>query len=487
MRPMRSTPALPLALTAALAASAAFAQPAPAFREAPCPTDAPVPADRCGYVSVPERHAAPDGKRIEVFVAVKRATAPQKRADPVFYLEGGPGAPGSVSAGVLGTIFPDRDVVGLDQRGVGRSLPALACPEVNALTARDDLQSNAAISEAFTKALVGCGETLRKAGVDLAAYRASESALDVEFVRRALGYDRINLYGASYGTRLAQEVMRRAPASLRAVILDSVIPAAVDRVASTPAAIDASLRRVFAACAADAACRTKYPDLEGVYRETFEKLTRAPLRVDVKGTGGALNGQGLQGLVLGSLYFAPGVAELPGLIFAARDGRADVIAGSFGARFAGAVSDSLSWGAFYSHECPGEVAYATPANLETAYGRTPEWRAALGLVPGIASASIFEVCRAWGLSAPSANENDPVRSAVPTLLLAGEFDPVTPPGWLTLVAEGLTNARRAVLSGQSHGAGLTSLCGVSIGRAFLADPAKEPDAACASGGKVTFR
>ena len=100
----------------------------PNFREIACPSDVPAPADRCGFITVAEVHAAPNGKRIELFVAVKRASAPLKRPDPIFYLEGGPGAPGSFAAGVLGSVFPEHDVIGIDQHGMGA-----ACPHCSAV------------------------------------------------------------------------------------------------------------------------------------------------------------------------------------------------------------------------------------------------------------------------------------------------------------------------------------------------------------------
>lgn len=476
-----------LILSALLAVNGGAASPNPAFRDVACPPGFAAPVDRCGYVTVPELHANPNGKTIELFVAVKHANSTTKKPDPVFYLEGGPGAPGSVSAGALGSIFPERDVVGIDQRGVGRSLPALNCENVNALSNDPNLRTNAQVSEAFTKALEACGAKLRAAGVNLGAYRASESALDVDFVRRALGYDKINVYGGSYGTRLAQEVMRRTPNILRAVVLDSVIPASVDRVSSTPEAIDASLNRVFAACAADAACHRKYPNLRATYADVLGQLDKTPLQIRSRGVAEPLNAQAFQGLVLGSLYFVPGLQEVPALIAAARDGDANFIQNSFAAKFGEAIADTLTWGAFYSHECQGEVAFTTPANLAAAYTRTPQWRAALGLVPGISSASIFDVCKSWNLTAPSPNENTPVASTVPTLLLSGEFDPVTPPAWQGVVARTLPNAQSLVLAGQAHGAGLTSLCGATSVRAFLDDPTKNIDASCAAGGTISFK
>jgi len=465
----------------------AQASPTKNFREVPCPADAPAPADRCGYVTVPEVHAAPDGKHIELFVAVKHATAATKQPDPIIYLEGGPGAPGSFAAGVLGQVFPERDVIGIDQRGIGRSTPTLHCPQVTAVTRRQDLQTGAAMQRAFTQALTECGQNLKRAGIDLAAYRASESALDVDHVRRALSYDTINLYGSSYGTRLAQEVMRRTPRILRSVILDSVIPANVDRVAATPRAVNDALHRVFATCAADQACNRTYPNLRETYQQAFEKLNRNPLKVNITGTGGKLDGHAFQGLVLGSLYFSLSVAEVPSLIHAARSGNTRAIENTFAAKTAGFIADAVSWGAFYTHECQGEVAYSSRANLAAAYVSTPHWKEALGRIPGIASAGIFDVCQAWGLTTASAHENDPVTSSVPTLLIAGEFDPVTPPAWLTLASRTLTRAQTVVLTGQSHAVGLTSRCGVAMAQAFIHDPTAKLDTACATSTRMTFK
>ena len=125
---------LVLALASLALAGGAGAPPSkPTFREVPCgPT---LPADRCGYVKVPLDHAQPGGQQLDLFVAVSQADTRNVRieaaTDPLFYLEGGPGYPGSFSVPALGAAFKNRDVVGIDQRGVGRSLPALNCPQLN--------------------------------------------------------------------------------------------------------------------------------------------------------------------------------------------------------------------------------------------------------------------------------------------------------------------------------------------------------------------
>ncbi|ADV67062.1 alpha/beta hydrolase fold protein [Deinococcus maricopensis DSM 21211] len=470
-------------LTSALAAA-----PTPTFRTVPCPAD--VRADRCGFVRVPEDHAQPgNGRTLDVFVAVKRGTQSAGRNAPLFYLEGGPGAPSSLSVGPLGQVFPAFDVVGIDQRGVGHSTPSLACPEVNTLmnASGGGVQSSEATNAQFTATLKACGARLRASGIRLEAFNTTQAAQDVDTVRRALGYGPVNLYGASYGTRLGQEVLRRAPGAVRAAVLDSVIPTTLDRVARSAESIQAALSRVFAACAADAACAAKYPNLEGTYRAVLKQLDARPLTLRVKGEDGPLDAQGFQALLLGSMYFTPGLEELPALIVAARDGDAARIQASFSVQFLETVVDTLTWGAFFSNECAGEVAYSTPERLRAALKAAPEFAGALNSGPGISSESIFDVCRAWGLAKPAPGENDAVVSSVPTLLLAGEFDPVTPAAWLPEAARGLQAAQTLVVRGAGHGSGLTSAAGYEAVVKFFLNPTAKLTVPAASTGKLNFR
>lgn len=475
-----------LAGGAGLPAGGSPAQASPTFRTVACPTE--IKASQCGYVRVPLDHAQPQGPQIELFVAVKKAAAPaaQRAADPLFYLEGGPGAPSSPAAGQLAQVFPNRDVVGIDQRGIGRSLPSLGCPQVTELMNRKDLKTTE-LSPLFSKALTDCGAALREKGVKLEFFNTGQAALDVEAVRRALGYRQINLYGASYGTRLAQEVMRRAPDSLRAVVLDSVIPPSVDRVARSAASIQEASERVFKACAADADCNRKYPDLKNTYRAVLKQLNAKPLPVQFKGTAGELDAPGFQSLLVGAMYFEPGLQEFPGMIVAARDGKIDVLKNSFAVKFGEAAADTLTWQAFFTNECRGEVAYSTPDRLQAGLNAAPEFAKALGMAPGISSAEIFKVCQGLNLTAPAPHENEPVTSSVPVLLLAGEFDPVTPPAWLPEAAQNMKNNQQVVISGAAHGSGLSSQCGYQTVMGFLTDPTKKVNTACAAQGKLTFK
>ena len=282
-------------------------------------------------------------------------------------------------------MFPKRDLVGIDQRGVGRSVPALDCPGVNALLLRQDVAASA-VAPLFLRAPAACGTALRTQGVRLELFDTTQAALDVETVRRALGYRWINLYGLSYGTRLAQEMLRRTPAHLWAVVLDSVIPASIDRVAQSPLAAKQALGRVFAACAASVSCRSHYPGLAATYREALDQLAAAPLQIV------GIDAQMFQSGLVSMMYTHQGVSELPGLIAAAHSGDAGAFDSVATQLFGESLSDALSWGAFYANECSGEVAYSTPARLSAGLDAAPEFAGALSLVADISSRDIFRAC-----------------------------------------------------------------------------------------------
>lgn len=488
MQKILSLTALLLTASALAGGAGAPAKAPSAFRAVTCPTE--IKASKCGYVKVPLDHAQPRGKQIELFVAVQKASdkvpADKLAADPLFYLEGGPGAASSPSVSVLGQVFANRDVVGIDQRGIGRSLPSLNCRALNDVMDVGDMDMTKVLP-LFEKALTACTAELRSKGIKLEYFNTTQAARDVEAVRKALGYAKINLYGASYGTRLAQEVMRNSPQSLRAVVLDSVIPASIDRVAQSPLTVQQGLQRVFAACEADAACNSKYPNLEQSYRAVLKQLAAQPLKVTVDGETTPMDGNIFQGLIFNSMYFPDGLTEIPSLIKAAQQGDAKTIEGSFGLKFVQAVSDTVTWPAFFTNECMGEVAYTGPAALEKVLTEAPEFAGLLRLSPSISSPSVFRVCKTLGLTKPAPRENTAVVSPVPTLLLAGEYDPVTPPAWLSAASRGLSRSQSLVVKGASHGSGLTTECGFLSVFTFLQNPTQKVDATCAAQGKLTFK
>lgn len=469
---------------------AAAQQPAyvPEFESTECWEN--VQASECGYVVVPEDRAEPDGAQVRLAVAIVRSQLPNPSPDPVIFLAGGPGENGLIYA-QLAPLYGNRDFIAFDHRGAGLSEPALECPEYfESLSAADAETEPDALAEAATETLIGCGERLASEGIDLTAYNTAEAAADVNDIRLALGYEQVNLVGISYGTRLAQAVMRDYSDTLRSVVMDSVIPTAIDRVAETPIAANAALERVFEACAQDEACNAAYPDLPAVYAEVITTLNENPIPftmdVDGESVESPINGDTLQGLIFASLYTAPGVAEIPSLIYAVSEGNTEILESSAAVQFAEAVAGALSFGLFFATECRSEIAFTTPETLAATYEELPNWENTLGLYPGISSARAFEICAGWGLTEPREGDNDPVTSDVPTLLMAGEFDPVTPPTWLELTAEGLSNAYLYEVPGMAHAASVSDLCALGIVQAFINDPTVEPPTDCLATLRIQF-
>ncbi|NDJ36472.1 MAG: alpha/beta hydrolase, partial [Chloroflexi bacterium] len=239
-------------------APAAPADPPPstgAFTPGPCPFEFGAYDIDCGTLTVPERHANPDGPTLELAVAILRS--PNRAPDPIVYLAGGPGGSAiwEVDIWLATPYVQTRDVILIDQRGTGFSSPTLNCPE------EEEGQSNA---------VDRCYRRLRSEGIDLAAFNSAESAADVEMLRQALGIAEWNVVGVSYGTRLALTLMRDhgAAGGIRSVVLDSPYPPEVDAYTEQGVNTLRAFDVLLDGCAADPACSAAYPDL----RETFYRL-----------------------------------------------------------------------------------------------------------------------------------------------------------------------------------------------------------------------
>ena len=349
---MNARPVLHAALALAACASALLpilpsaAQTAPRFEPADCAIilkpaiDNPLlarltVADKtidCGYVTVPEEHGKDNGKTIKLAVAVLRATradgalvgAADKKPDPLVMLQGGPGGSTIDTYNFAmrnSALRRERDIVLFDQRGTGKSQPGLFCPEIYDLTVEtaEIVLSYDESLKRYDGAINACRERMIKSGVNLNAFDSLENAADVNAIRAALGYDRINLYGVSYGTLLALHVMRNFPAILRSVVIDSVVPTQNNFVIEATRSENRALTELFAACAADAGCNRDYPNLEKVFYELVDRLDKTPARVTVADANTGLtyrmniDGETMQAFVFQSLYPTSLIPLLPRL------------------------------------------------------------------------------------------------------------------------------------------------------------------------------
>lgn len=454
----------------------------PGFEPADCWFDEPSgQTAECGYLVVPEDRSQPDGKTIKLAVARFKSDSSNPQPDPIVYLEGGPG--GSPLRSFIpqfnvlfGPLLEERDLILFDQRGTGYSQPALDCPEYKQVTLDlldDDIPTEEA-EELSNQALLACRERLANEGVNLSAYNSAENAADLNDLRNALGIEQWNLYGISYGTRLALTEIRDFPEGLRSVVIDSVYPPQVSLFASTAANGARAFDVLFESCASDAACNAAFPDLQNVFFDLVERFNREPATFTTRLHSGetydvVMNGDGLMGLTFQTLYATSLLPYLPRMIYQMRDGNTALPAALEG-EFLSQLDD-ISYGMYYSVQCDEEVPFTTPEELAEATGPYPDYAP-------LASEDVFPLCQNWGVGEPDPVENEPVRGDVATLILAGEFDPITPPSWGQLAAETLSNSFFFELPNAGHGSSLTVDCPRSLLLAFLDNPQAEPEASC---------
>lgn len=464
----------------------------PRFEPGPCPF-APARGHEegrtlvCGSVTVPEVHAEPEGRTIRLAVAVFKARRGEG-ALPLFWLDGGPG--GYSLDGIAAQLTPalaaalagDRDLVVFDQRGVGYSQPSLACTELLDLkyATLNRRLSRAEDAELGRQAVQACHDRLVAAGVNLAAYTSAESAADVDDLRRALGYTQINLYGVSYGTRLALTVMRDFPHILRAVVLDSPVPLQANLYADVYGSAQRAFDLLFQRCAADAGCNAAYPNLEEEFYALVRRLNAAPVAVPfthprTRATHEyLLTGDRLVSALFQMLYYGPIIPDLPRTIVALRDGDLEPFVRHYRDLL---FYDQLSQGMYLSVQCGEEARFTSAAEVQQAARRVrPEIGAQQG--EGFGDDWFFRACGLWGARPAAPIENEPVTSEVPTLVLAGEFDPITPPAYAEEAARTLRNGYLFVFPGLGHGPGQSHPCPLLLMRTFLQDPGRRPEHAC---------
>jgi pimeloyl-ACP methyl ester carboxylesterase len=443
---------------------------AAALRLEPCQAPRVPETLRCGMLEVAENRAAPQGRRIGLRIVVIPAQEAVPGAAPLFHLEGGPGVAATVMAPLYAVELAEyrrrRDVVLVDRRGTGGS-NGLQCPSD---------ERRAQLEQMYPpKEVADCRRAL-EGRADLTQYTTDAAADDLDEVRAALGYDRIDLFGLSYGTRLALVYMRRHPEYVRSVVLMG--PAPTDLAMPLHHAPDAqrALELMFSDCAADAGCSRAFPRLRQEMAEVLDRLDKSPAAVtlDDPRTGRAVTYQLTRGAfaeqVRSRLYAPASRAAVPLAIHAASGG-------DFGPFLAplrsGGGGPAIAEGLYLSVTCAEDVPFIDPAEAErlaagTALGmyRVREQRAA---------------CAQWPRGRVSPDFRRPVESKAPTLIVSGERDPVTPPRLGEEVARYLANGRHVVVPQGAHvPIGIEPLaCLDGIMVRFFENPwAKDLDTAC---------
>ena len=460
-----------LVVAAALLAAACTPRPeAPRLVLSPCRLaglDAPA---QCGTYEVWEDRQAQRGRRIQLSVAVVPARLRTHEPDPIVVLAGGPGQ-GAVSLApqvmpLFSRLNDSRDVVFLDQRGTGSSNP-LDCEDDEA---QQSLQ--AVFEETLPERLVvRCLEQLQ---ADPRLYVTSIAVEDLDEVRDALGYPKLNLWGGSYGTRVALEYIRRHGDRVRTATLDGVAPPDMKLPLSFVRDGEAALERLLAACDEEPLCHKVYPDLRRTMTGLRAQLARSPARVAIQDprTGERETIEVNENVFLSGLFRPLYVAELASLL---PFGVASAASGDFNPllaqnlEFTDDISENLSIGMHLAIICAEDIPRISPADLQAVshsfFGRA--------LVD-----DFIRACRIWPRGEVPKDYYEPVRSDVPVLLLSGGIDPATPPRHGEEVAKTLPNSRHLVAPHLGHGVSVHG-CGPRLVESFIRKGnARELDGKC---------
>ena len=437
---------------------------------------------QCGNLVVPENRTDPDSRMIELHVIVIGTTSPDPAPDPLLYLSGGPGSSivetTSFQLPLFEHFLAERDVIVFDQRGVGTSQPVLDCPE-DTQVVFETLNQHLTEEERkriHVEALRACRDRLDQEGVDLTGYNTAENAADVRDLRNALGIREWNIYGVSYGTRLAMATMRDHPEGIRSVILDSAFPLDVDFYPSIVPNADRAFRKLFDECAANATCNKAYPDLEDKLYEVANLLDESPGRTTVLNPFSrqthevVVTGDRLVDTVFDALYVKDFIPLLPELIYDAGEYEFETFEIIFGT-ILGQIDFSSS-GMYFSVNCADEASFSSEERVEASSRRHPR------LAPFLEPDTLFDVCSFWGANATPGLKEGTIPGHIPTLILAGDFDPITPPEWGRRAASVLAAGHLVEFPGAAHGVVNSSGCSLDITLAFLQDPDRQPDDSC---------
>jgi pimeloyl-ACP methyl ester carboxylesterase len=421
----------------------------------------------CGKYDVYENRQSQQGRKIALNIMLLPATTDKPAADPFFAFAGGPGQSATEAyAGVAGYVTKvrqQRDVVLVDQRGTGQSNP-LQCR----LKSGNDPQ--AIIGEAFSLDKISeCrAEMDRKA--DLAQYTTSIFADDMDELRQAMGYEKINVFGGSYGTKSGLVYLRRHGDHVRTLTLEAVATPQYRIPVPFAKTIQSSVDRLIALCAADAGCHKDFPDLHQEFTTLLDRLEKSPAHFQVQDQPVTLPRDIFVSSLRTLLYIPQIASAFPLMVHNAYQGDWTTYANSvlfLTSRLEGVVARGMSLAAICAEDMPG----LTDAFIQ---------RETHGTYLGDAQVRRYQTyCKTWGpVGSIPKDFYAPIHSPVPTLLISGALDPATPPELAQQAAHDLPNSRLIAIKEGTHGTGSPCIDGL-VADFVQQGSAAKLDASCA--------
>lgn len=406
----------------------------------------------CGKYEVYENRQAQSGRKIALNILVLPAVSDKPAPDPFFALAGGPGqsaVEAFPAAGFVVKMRQNHDVVLVDQRGTGASNP-LPCE------LRDPKDAQSVIGEYVPLEKVrSCRAELEK-NADLAQYTTSIFADDLDEVRQAMGYGKINIFGGSYGSRAALVYLRQHEDQVRTVTLEGIVPPEYRLMLEFPHTIQSSITQVMDRCAADDACHKDYPDLKKEFQEVIDRLAKEPAHFEVKTPRGENQAIILsRGVFLANLrpllYIPVLVSQFPYIVHRAYQGDWTTY-GTLALALRTTIDKDLDRGLSISVICAEDVPGVTDSAIQ---------RATRGTWLGDYQTRMYQkACKEWPQGTVPRNFHSRMHSAVPALLISGALDPATPASESVQLAHDLSNSRRVVVKEGTHGTGSPCIDGL---------------------------
>lgn len=405
----------------------------------------------CGYLQVPENHSIPEGRKLNIAYVILKARNSSTNNEPLIFFMGGPGgemlSPGFIEMWLNTPIIENRDVILFDQRGTNYSaeLPDIGLSLFNILAADANVASEQAM---FIDSLSLYKEICQKQGIDLGSFNSFENAKDVGLLMKHFAYKKYNLFGSSYGTRLARIVMEMYPEMVNSVILDSPSPLEGDFLLSRLHGYTKALQRVIDNCELNVECKGKYPNLEHDYLIAIEEFKSNPLKIQFNGGKKFyVNSQDAIYLLRRRLYSRDALQSVP-IFIEGLANRDTVIIKSVVEAERNIYFEKVNHSMFLSVENYSQFnPDLTTEKIDSVYKKLSLLPERLGYFN-----SLYVAGQTWHNNRLTNNEKKFLRSEIPTLILVNRFDPATPPENGLILKKDLTNSTLLVLNKGGHGA-----------------------------------
>ncbi|GGB57590.1 alpha/beta hydrolase [Shewanella inventionis] len=401
---------------------------------------------QCGKITVPENPKLADGKQIDIHFAILPAIKNTHPDEALLAISGGPGQSAIENAAgfnrMLTKVRQNRDILLIDQRGTGQS---------NLLSCDDENMSFLSINDSELDTVAMTEACLASIEADVTQYGSNNAVKDFEAVRQFLGYNKLHLYGISYGSRMAQLYMRHYPEALATVTLDGVVPMQQSLIA-IGSSIERGLNVLWRDCQSNLECQQQFPDLVDKYNKVDQQLANAPISQQVRDpqtdelTEFLLTRSKFTGAIRMAMYMPNIRALIPHAIHQAANGNYQPILGIYALT---ADSTGIALGMHSTVVCGEDIHRITEQMRKDAKE---------SYIAGSMLDGLVKTCEAWPIPAEDDSFGQPIDSDIPTLLLSGELDPATPPNWGAMAQEKLTKSKHLIAPYATHGVAYQS-CG----------------------------